>query len=130
MLGMLCALIASSVYPLFCVYIDSLKTWLAISTRVGLPTSSTHTIVGSVVGIGVATLGTRGIHWGWSGLAQILASWVIAPIIAGAGAAIIFLITKYVVLKRKGSLLVGLRMMPVYFALTSGILTVSSFGYV
>lgn len=76
------------------------------------------------MGVGVATLGTGGVNWGWQGMAQILASWVIAPVIAGAAAAAIFLITKYVVLKRKNSLLAGLRMMPVYFAFTTGILTV------
>jgi len=102
-----------------------LETWLAISTKVGLPTSSTHTIVGSVVGVGVATLGAHGVNWGWQGLGQILASWGIAPMIAGACAATIFMATKYAVLKRKNSLLAGLRMMPVYFAVTTGILTVS-----
>jgi len=44
--------------------------------------------------------------------------------IAGAGSAIIFLATKYIVLKRQNSLMAGLRMMPVYFTLTTGILTV------
>lgn len=58
-------------------------------------------------------------------MGEIFASWVIAPMIAGAAAAVIFMITKYVVLKRKNSLLAGLRMMPVYFAFTTGILTVS-----
>lgn len=95
-----------------------------MSTKVGLPTSSTHCIIGSVVGVGVATLGTGGVNWGWHGLAQVLAAWAIAPMIAGACAAVIFLITKYVVLKRKNSLLAGLRMMPIYFAFTTGILTV------
>jgi len=89
-----------------------------------MPTSSTHTIVGSVVGVGVATLGVDGISWGWSGLGEILASWVIAPLIAGAGAALIFLFTKYAVLKQKNSLRAGMMMMPVYFSVTTGILTV------
>jgi len=78
------------------------------------------------VGVGVATLGTGGVDWGWSGLAQVLAAWAIAPMIAGACAAVIFMITKYVVLKRKNSLLAGLRMMPIYFAFTTGILTVQT----
>jgi solute carrier family 20 (sodium-dependent phosphate transporter) len=97
---------------------------LTIATRAGLPTSSTHTIVGSVIGIGVAVLGTNGIRWGWDGLGEILASWVIAPVIAGAGAAFIFLVTKYTVLKRKNSLRAGLMMTPIYFSMTTGILTV------
>jgi solute carrier family 20 (sodium-dependent phosphate transporter) len=82
--------------------------------------------VGSVLGFGVATLGTSGINWGWSGLGQILASWGISPMLAGAAAAIIFMATKYAVLKRKKSLMAGLRLTPVYFAFTTGILTVCS----
>ena len=97
---------------------------MTIATKIGLPTSSTHTIVGSVIGIGFAVLGPRGINWGWDGIGAILASWVIAPMIAGACAAIIFLVTKYAVLKRRNSLKAGMRMMPIYFALTTGILTV------
>ena len=94
------------------------------STKIGLPTSSTHTIVGSVAGVGVATLGAGGINWGWQGLARILASWVIAPMIAGLGGAVIFMLTKHIVLKRENSLIAGLRTMPFYFAFTTGILTV------
>ena len=44
--------------------------------------------------------------------------------LAGLCAAAIFMATKYAVLKRKESLLAGLKMMPVYFAVTTGILTV------
>ena len=109
------------------MYIDG-QMWLALSTKVGLPTSSTHCIIGSVVGIGVATLGTGGVSWGWYGLGQILASWAIAPMIAGLGATAIFLITKYAVLKRKNSVIAGLRMMPIYFAFTTGVLTVLTLG--
>jgi sodium-dependent phosphate transporter len=112
MLGMLCALIGSS-------------TWLTIATAIGLPVSTTHCIVGGVIGMGIATVGTEGITWGWSsgGVSQIIASWIIAPGIAAAFAAAIFLVTKYGVLKRKQPLKWGFVMVPIYFAVTSGILT-------
>ncbi|RPA84012.1 phosphate-repressible phosphate permease [Ascobolus immersus RN42] len=112
MLGMMCALIGSA-------------TWLTIATSIGLPVSTTHCIVGAVIGMGIATVGVDGVTWGWNGkgVAQICASWVIAPGIAGALAAIVFLITKYTVLKRQNPLRWGLIMVPVYFAFTSGILT-------
>ncbi|KAI9870092.1 MAG: hypothetical protein M1830_004699 [Pleopsidium flavum] len=110
MLGMLCALIGSS-------------TYLTIATKIGLPVSTTHCIVGGIIGVGVATLGADGVVWGWKGVAQVFAAWVIAPAIAGAFAAIIFSITKYGVLKRKNPFKAGLIMIPVYFAITSGVLT-------
>lgn len=112
MLGMLCALIGSS-------------TWLTIATSLGMPVSTTHCIVGGVIGMGVATLGKDGVVWGWNGkgVAQIVASWVIAPGISGAFAAVIFLLTKYLVLKRSNPLKWGFVMVPIWFAVTSGILT-------
>ena len=84
---------------------------------------SRHTIVGAVIGVGVATLGADGVQWGWKGVAQIFAAWGIAPAIAGSFAAIVFSITKYGVLKRRNPFLAGLVSIPFYFALTSGILT-------
>lgn len=75
--------------------------------------------------MGIATIGVDGVVWGWDnqGVAQIFASWFIAPAISAAFAAIIFLITKYGVLKRANPLKWGFLMVPMYFGLTSGILT-------
>lgn len=50
MLGMVCAVIASSVY-------------LTIATRFGFPVSTTHSILGGVLGMGVGALGGSGITW-------------------------------------------------------------------
>ncbi|KAI9796362.1 MAG: Na+/Pi symporter [Piccolia ochrophora] len=110
MFGMLCALIGSS-------------TWLTIATKIGLPVSTTHCIVGGIIGVGVAALGAEGVVWGWKGVAQIFAAWFIAPGISAAFAAIIFSLTKYLVFKAKNPLRAGLLMIPVYFGVTSGILT-------
>lgn len=109
---MLCALVGSS-------------TWLTVATAIGLPVSTTHCIVGGVIGMGIATLGVDGVSWSWEkkGVAQIVASWVIAPAFAGCFAAIVFSVTKYGVLKRSQPLKWGFMMVPIYFGITSGILT-------
>ncbi|KAL7665891.1 Phosphate transporter [[Candida] zeylanoides] len=88
MLTMTCALVGSSV-------------WLTIATSIGMPVSTTHSIVGGVIGSAIAARGAKNIHWGWDGVSQIIASWFIAPIIAGLFASIIFLISKYGVLEVK-----------------------------
>lgn len=67
-LGMLCALLAAA-------------GWLHIATHMGLPVSTTHSIVGAVVGIGVASFGLSGVNWGTLG--QIIASWVVSPMLGG-----------------------------------------------
>ncbi|KAF1956564.1 phosphate transporter [Byssothecium circinans] len=110
MLGMLCALVGSSL-------------WLTLSTKIGLPVSTTHSIVGGIIGVGIAAIGANGVQWGWKGVSQIFAAWFIAPAISGAFAIIVFLITKYGVLQRKNPLRAGLWMIPAYFGVTAAILT-------
>ncbi|KAH7397775.1 phosphate-repressible phosphate permease-like protein [Cadophora sp. MPI-SDFR-AT-0126] len=110
MLGMTCALVASS-------------TYLTIATRIGLPVSTTHSIMGGVMGVGIAALGVDGVNWGWKGVSQVFAAWAIAPGIAGIFGALIFLVTKYGVLKTKNPVRNAFISVPIYFAFTTGILT-------
>lgn len=68
-IGMLCALVGAA-------------TWLHAATHFGLPVSTTHSIVGAVVGIGLVSFGLDGIALGTMG--QIMASWVVSPVLGGA----------------------------------------------
>lgn len=110
MLGMVCALVASS-------------TYLTFATRIGLPVSTTHCILGGVLGVGIATLGADGVNWGWKGVSSVFAAWVIAPVIAGCFGAIVFGISLLTILKRKNPLMAGLVMLPIFFGFTAGVLT-------
>lgn len=74
-LGMLSALLAAGI-------------WLFVATLFGLPVSTTHAIVGAVVGIGVAAIGYEAVHW--PKVFQIASSWVISPLVGGAGAYFLF----------------------------------------
>ena len=66
--GMLAALLAAAV-------------WLTIASTRGWPVSTTHSIVGALVGFAIAAIGADAIHWNKMGL--ILASWVISPALGG-----------------------------------------------
>ena len=110
MLAMTCALIGSS-------------TFLTIATRIGMPVSTTHCIIGGIIGVGFATVGANGVDWSWEGVSQVFAAWGIAPCVSACFGAILFLFTKYVVLHSKNPLKVGMITVPIYFAITSGILT-------
>ncbi len=79
--------------------------------------------MGGVIGVGIAALGVDGVNWGWKGVSQVFAAWAIAPGVAGCFAAIIFLITKYAVLRRKNPVFWAFVSVPIYFAFTTGILT-------
>ncbi|KZM48309.1 inorganic phosphate transporter [Labrenzia sp. OB1] len=72
MLAMLTALAASAL-------------WINLSTFIGAPVSTTHSIIGGVLGAGIAVSGFSAINW--TTMSAIAASWVISPVLGGAIAA-------------------------------------------
>lgn len=101
-LGMLAALIATAI-------------WLHLATYYGLPVSTTHSIVGAVIGFGLVAGGTNAVKW--AGVGKIVLSWVISPIVGGIFAYIIFMfVSKKILqkenpveeLKKKGPFLIGM----------------------
>lgn len=64
-------------------------TWLQVASYYGLPVSTTHCIVGSMVGFGLIYGGPGAVFW--SSLARVTSSWVISPVM---GAAVSFLVYK------------------------------------
>ncbi len=73
--------------------------WLNLATWMGAPVSTTHSIVGGVLGAGIAAGG-----WGiadWAVMSKIAASWVISPVLGGALAALFLFLVKKTVLYRK-----------------------------
>jgi len=96
--------------------------WLMTATHLGMPVSTTQTVVGALVGVGFASQAS--IKWAWEkgSVSQVAASWAIAPLIAGAFSAIIFGTLKYSVLERKDPFKNAMRLIPVYFAMTGAIL--------
>jgi len=73
-------------------------TLLLGATHMGLPVSTTHSIVGAIVGFGVVALGADAISWGK--VAQIVASWLTSPLMGGTLAFFIFHLVKRTVLDR------------------------------
>jgi inorganic phosphate transporter, PiT family len=73
--GMLAALLAAG-------------TWLAIASRKGWPVSTTHSIVGAVVGFAAVGVGVDAVSWGKVG--TIVMSWVVSPLLAGSIAFLVF----------------------------------------
>lgn len=109
------------VLAMTCAEIGS-ASWLMIANRVGFPVSTTHTVVGALVGTGIASQAK--ISWAWTSgsVSQIAASWAIAPLISAAMASILFLTLKFSVLERKESFKWGMRLIPFYLAFTAGVL--------
>ena len=73
-------------------------TLLLVATRFGLPVSTTHSIVGAIVGFGAVGLGVDAVNWGK--VVQILVSWFTSPIMGGLLAFLIFQLIRRVILDR------------------------------
>ena len=73
--GMLASLLAAGI-------------WLMVASYFGWPVSTTHTIVGALIGFGAVGLGVEAVQWAKVG--EILASWIVSPVIGGT---IAFLLT-------------------------------------
>jgi sodium-dependent phosphate transporter len=101
MLAMTCAIVGSA-------------TYLTIATRFTMPVSTTHSIMGGVIGVGIAASGTKGVNWSFKGVSQVFAAWGIAPGISGVFGAIVFLITKYGVMRRSNPVKMSFVMVPIY----------------
>lgn len=97
-------------------------TWLIIATRSGFPVSTTQTVVGALIGVGIAS--EASVKWAWDdgSVSQIAASWAIAPILAAAFAALLFATLKFAVLERKDPFQKAMRAIPVYLAFTCAVL--------
>jgi phosphate/sulfate permease len=81
-MGMIAALLAAGL-------------WLQIASYFGWPVSTTHSIVGAVVGFGCVALGMGAVNWygeggEFGGVAKIAASWVVSPLLAGTIAYLLF----------------------------------------
>ncbi len=91
--------------------------WLNLATWLKAPVSTTHSIVGGVVGAGVAAGGFAVISWGTMG--KIVASWVISPALGGLIAAIFLYIIKTQILYKDDMLSAAKKVVPWLVAILS-----------
>ena len=106
--GMLAALLAAA-------------TWLLLATQKGWPVSTTHSIVGAVVGFAAVGLGFGSVHWDQVG--TIAASWVVSPLLAGSISFFLFRTVQWLILDRPDPLDKAKRWVPAYIFLVGFILT-------
>jgi PiT family inorganic phosphate transporter len=97
--GMLAALLAAAV-------------WLFIASHNGWPVSTTHSIVGAIVGFAAVGIGLDAVQWGK--VAEIVMSWVISPLTAGFIAYLIYMSVQKLILSQEDPLSRAKRYVPVY----------------
>ena len=85
---------------------------VTIASARGWPVSTTHSIVGSIVGFVIISLGFEAVSWGKVG--NIAASWVVSPVISGTMAFLIFLSAKKFILDRRDPAQAAVSLIPFY----------------
>lgn len=91
-------------------------TWLLLASHRGWPVSTTHSIVGAVIGFGAVGVGMDAVHWDMVG--NIVASWVVSPVLAGTIAWALFVTVQKLVLETADPLAAARRWVPAYIFLT------------
>ena len=89
--------------------------WLNLATAIGAPVSTTHSIVGGVLGAGIAAGGFGIADWGTMG--QIAASWVISPVLGGMIAASFLYLIKRTITYKSDMLDASQRMVPLLISI-------------
>jgi PiT family inorganic phosphate transporter len=106
--GMLAALLAAG-------------TWLLIASRNGWPVSTTHSIVGAIVGFAAVGIGVDAVKW--SKVGTIVMSWVVSPLTAGFIAYLIYRSVQKLILSQEDPLAKAKRYVPVYIFLAAFAMT-------
>mgnify|MGYP003668915310 CR=1 FL=1 len=102
-LGMMSALLAAG-------------TWLLIATSRGWPVSTTHSIVGAVIGFAAVGVSMEAVQW--AAVGPIVASWVVTPVLSGLVAFGLFMSVQKLIINTDNPFLNAKRFVPLYMFLT------------
>ncbi len=91
--------------------------WLNFATMMKAPVSTTHSIVGGVMGAGIASAGFSIVAWGTMG--KIAASWIISPVLGGIIAATFLFAIKKTMVYQKDKISAAKKWVPIYVAIMS-----------
>lgn len=106
--GMLAALLAAGL-------------WLLIASRRGWPVSTTHSIIGAIIGFAMVGIGVDAVRW--SKVVSIVASWIASPLIAGILSFLLFNSVQWLILSRPDPLVRAKRYVPYYIFLAAFMMT-------
>ena len=108
-LGMMSALLAAG-------------TWLLVASTKGWPVSTTHSIVGAVIGFAAVGVSMDAVHWG--GVGPIVASWVVSPVLSGIVAFGLFVSVQKLIIDTDHPFQNAKRFVPLYMFATGFMVSV------
>ena len=99
--------------------------WLLIASYFGWPVSTTHSIVGAIVGFAAVGIGVDAVEWGKVG--SIVASWVVSPVMAGTVSFLLFTSVKRLILQTSDPFMNAKRYVPFYMFLAGFVVSMVTF---
>ena len=100
----------------------SAALWVNLATFLSAPVSTTHSIVGGVMGAGIAAAGIDAVNW--PVMSAIAASWIISPVMGGVIAALFLTFIKSSILFRQDKIAAARRWVPVLVAIMASVFSV------
>jgi sodium-dependent phosphate transporter len=120
MYGMLCAMLSAGL-------------WLALATFLELPVSTTHSMIGAIIGMSMVAAGADSVIWYKApkggdnpfpgGVVSIVLAWFITPAMAAVVAGLLFVFTKVAVLHARNPFKMSLVLFPLYTFITIWVIT-------
>ncbi|NTS78331.1 inorganic phosphate transporter [Catenovulum sp. SM1970] len=107
-IGMISALVAAG-------------TWLAVASYMGWPVSTTHSIIGAIIGFAVISAGADAVNWGK--VTGIVGSWIVTPLLSGVLAYIIFMSAQKFIFNTDNPIKNAKRYVPLYMAFAGFVLS-------
>lgn len=98
--------------------------WLLVATSFGWPVSTTHSIVGAIVGFAAIGISVESVNWGK--VSNIVASWVVSPLMAGVIAFVVYQSVRRFILNAAQPLAAARRGVPVYIFMVAFIISMVS----
>ena len=95
--------------------------WLVVASYLGWPVSTTHSIVGAIVGFAVVGIGVDAVTW--SKVGGIVGSWIVTPLLSGLLAYFIFMSAQRLIFDTEHPLKNARRYVPIYMGLAGFILS-------
>jgi len=95
--------------------------WIHLATWLKAPVSTTHSIVGGVMGAGIAAAGLNAVNW--VTMASIAASWVVSPLLGGIIAALFLALIKSTIIYRDDKIAAARTWVPILVAVMTGAFT-------
>ena len=86
--------------------------WLVLASKRGWPVSTTHSIVGAIIGFVIISKGYTNVSW--STVGSIASSWVTSPLVSGTLAFLLFLSAKKLILDKKNPGESAIKFIPIY----------------